>query len=148
MIISKKKQGFSLIELLIAIVIIGILASIALPSYQNSVRKTYRQTAKSVLLGMILRQDQFMANNKSYSATLTDLGYTSDTYYIDEDGNYTAVAADSTYLIAINNATVVSYDFTATPQGNQIKDTLCATFTAFSDGRRTVSGTLEANDCW
>lgn len=145
---TKKTAGFSLIELMVALAIIGILASVALPSYQANVRKTYRQTAKGVLLDVMLRQDQFMANNKSYADTLTELGFGDDTYYIDEDGGF-STAANATYLIAVNNdAATISFDITATPQNNQVKDTLCSTLTIASNGMKTESGSLESVDCW
>jgi len=144
---SRKTAGFSLTELMVALAIIGILASVALPSYQANVRKTYRQSAKAVLLQVVLRQDQFMANNKSYATTLTALGYDDNSYYVDENGAY-STGANASYLVAINNATAVSFDISATPQNNQVKDTLCSTLTINSTGLKTVSGSLDAGDCW
>jgi len=145
--INRKRCGFSLTELLIALVIIGILSSIALPSYQANVRKTYRQSAKAVLLQVVLRQDQFMANNKTYATTLSGLGYDNNSYYVDENGDY-STAADAVYLVEIDNAAATSFDVNATPQNTQVKDTLCSILTISSTGVKTVSGSLEASECW
>lgn len=68
--------GFSLIELMIVVAIIGILASIAWPNYQEYIRKTNRTAAKSFLMEVMQRQQQYLLDARSYAATLTDLGMT------------------------------------------------------------------------
>lgn len=68
-------HGFTLIELMITIVIIGILAGIALPAYQNSVRKSHRSAAQAEMLDIANRQQQFLLANRSYTSTLSNLGY-------------------------------------------------------------------------
>lgn len=62
-------------ELMIAIVIVGILAGVALPSYQNSVRKSHRSAAQAEMLDIANRQQQYLLANRSYASTFTILGY-------------------------------------------------------------------------
>lgn len=69
------QRGFTLIELMITVVIIGILAGIALPTYQTSVRKSHRSAAQAEMLDIANRQQQYLLANRSYTATLSDLGY-------------------------------------------------------------------------
>ena len=69
-------RGFTLMELMITIVIIGILAGIALPGYQNSVRKSHRSAAQAEMLEIANRQQQFLLANRSYATSLSNLGYT------------------------------------------------------------------------
>ncbi len=72
---SHRERGFTLIELMITIVIIGILAGIALPAYQNSVRKSHRSAAQAEMLDIANREQQFLLANRGYTATLSNMGY-------------------------------------------------------------------------
>ncbi len=125
-----------MIELMVTVAIIGILAAVALPSYRSSVLKSARSEGKSALLEVATRQEQYYLDNKTYTATITDLGITALT----ESGNY-SVSAAATTNIAIN------YTLTATPQGGQADDTDCANLTLTSNGVKGASGTDTA-DCW
>ena len=62
----KKNRGFSLLELLIVITIIGILAGIAYPSYMNSLVKGSRGAAKAYLMEVAQKQQQFLLDNRAY----------------------------------------------------------------------------------
>lgn len=64
----KAPRGFSLIELMIAVAIIGILAAIAYPSYSKSVIKTYRGNAKAFLLEVAQREQQYLMDQRAYVA--------------------------------------------------------------------------------
>ena len=72
---DNRKRGFTLIELMIVVAVVGILAAIAYPSYTDSVRKARRTDAKSALTEAAQKLEIFYARNSSYSADLTDIGY-------------------------------------------------------------------------
>ena len=66
--------GFTLIELMIVVAIIGILATVAYPSYQNYVRKGNRSAAQSFMMEVAQRQQQRLISSRSYAQDLGDLG--------------------------------------------------------------------------
>ena len=80
---NRGHDGFTLIELMITIVIIGILVGVALPGYQNSVRKSHRSAAQAEMLDIANREQQYLLANRSYTATLSDLGYSVPTEIVD-----------------------------------------------------------------
>ena len=68
-------RGFSLIELMIAVVIVGAIAAFAIPAYQDSVRKSKRADAKTALSDAAARMEQFYLDRKTYTDDMTDLNY-------------------------------------------------------------------------
>ncbi|WP_027468883.1 type IV pilin protein [Deefgea rivuli] len=89
---TRRQNGFTLIEMMIVVAIIGILAAIAIPNYQDYVRKSRRTDATVTISKIQQAQEKWRANNTSYTATLSDLGITSSTT---ENGYYTiSIAKD------------------------------------------------------
>ncbi|QDF97534.1 pilus assembly protein [Azoarcus sp. DD4] len=74
--VGARPAGFSLIELMIVVAVIGILAAIAYPNYQEYVVKTNRTAAKSFLMEVAQRQQQYLLDAREYAADLTTLGMT------------------------------------------------------------------------
>ena len=125
---KKKKSGFSLIELMVAIAIIGILMAVALPNYQNSVQKSRRSDGKIALEKAAAMQEQFYFLNNRYSTNVNDLGGNGGTLNSIE-GLYTITAAFS----GGDNQT---YTLTATAIGSQLKDTTCRRYELDHRGAR------------
>lgn len=75
-------RGFTLIEMMVVVVILGILASIAYPSYTSYVLKSRRAEAKAMLQEIQLLQEKYRANNNTYG-NLSDLGWTQTLTYYD-----------------------------------------------------------------
>lgn len=68
-------KGFTLIEVMIVVAILGIIAAVALPSYQDSVRKSRRSDGMALINQIMQAQERFFVNNMTYTVDLTELGY-------------------------------------------------------------------------
>lgn len=119
-----RTRGFTLIELMIVVAIVGILAAIALPSYQDSVRKGRRGDAKGELMRLAQAEEKWRVTNTSYGS-LANIG---------------GAATSSYYNFAVSSNTATSFTITATPTttGGQNQDT-CATLTIAQGGTITSS---------
>ena len=70
----KKLRGFTLIELMIVVAIVGILASIAYPSYSSYLRKGRRADAQGYLMDLAQRQQQYFVDNRAFATTIDSAG--------------------------------------------------------------------------
>ena len=135
----KVQKGFSLIELMIVVAIIGIIAGIAYPSYMESVRKSNRADGKATLNDVAHRLQRcfttYNAYNNANCAVATSLS-----------GSGVITSAEGMYSVtAVMDAT--SYTLTAAPVGSQTADANCGSLTLTSAGVRNATGSLGA-DCW
>jgi len=90
----KSTGGFSLIELMIVIAIIGIIAAIGYPSYTNYLVRSARAEASAMLLEVMEKQEQRYRTTLNYTTDLTELGYADP--LITESGRHTITAAACT----------------------------------------------------
>lgn len=144
-----KHQGFTLIELMIVVAIVGILAAIAYPSYQDSIRKSARAVAKQALFEVVSRQENNYLNSKAYATDLTNLGYSGTTYYVNKQGDLITTSANSIYLIRLATGMSTSaFTVEAVPQNAQTGDTKCGTLSLSSTGVKGETGTGTSATCW
>jgi len=74
-----KLAGFTLIELMIAVAIVGILATIAATSYQRQVIQSHRTDARTALLDLAGREEKLFSTTNQYTAIPSALGYGAST---------------------------------------------------------------------
>lgn len=130
--------GFTLIELMIVVAAIAILAAIALPSFQNSIRKARRTDAKGALTVCAQSLERYNTATNSYVGATFGAAATDTCRSLSESGYYT---------IAPSNQTTNTFTITATPVlgSDQANDT-CTSFILDQAGNRTSTGTT--TQCW
>lgn len=139
---TRAAKGFTLVEVLIVVAIIGLLAAVAMPSYQSHVQKSRRSDAKSALMDAANRQQQFLLNRGTYTTDMRELGYAADPA-TSPDSFYRFDAAACGAAVPLTRCFVL----TATPIGTQAGDAGCTSFTLTSGGVRNATG-ASAAQCW
>jgi type IV pilus assembly protein PilE len=138
-----KMRGVTLMELLVVIVILGILATIAVPSYRRYLLRSQRTEAMRTLMRIQTAQEKFMLQYNTYTDNLTSappdgLGFTSTT----DTGKYD---------LTLTSENAGSFVATATARAGQRDDSPCRTLTINQAGTRgatTADGDDNTATCW
>lgn len=138
----RQQRGFTLIELMIAVAVVGILATIAISSYRSQTMRSNRTDGRAELLQIQLAEQKYYLQNNTFTANLAaappaGLGMPTTS----PRGYYTlAVAAGGTGTLA------TSFQVTATAVGGQTQDDPnCLTLQIDDTGTRTPN---DASGCW
>ena len=147
----RRARGFTLIELMITVAIIGILAAVAFPAYNQSVRKSRRSDAKSALLDLAQREERYLSTANQYTTSAPLLGYGSGVTVTTASPMNIATGSASYYQLSVSVPTSAPTTFSATaaPQGVQTADS-CGTFGLDNTGAQNVTNTTgtSAANCW
>ena len=130
-----KSSGFTLIELMIVVAIIGILAAVALPSYRESVRRGDRASARAAMLEAQQFMERFYATNDNYTSAVLP-------------NRLLAVPAESVKYNLTVTSTVNTYTVTAAPVSTDAK---CGDLKLNNLGQRWALGTTATatvSTCW
>jgi type IV pilus assembly protein PilE len=128
---SARNRGFTLLEVMIVVVIVGILAAIALPSYQAHLRRSARTEAQTLLTDAATRQQQFLVDKRSYASSLAALNLATPA----------SIVTKFNFPVTASDGPPPSFTLTAQAVGDQARDK-CPTLTITDSGERNPP------DCW
>lgn len=116
----RKQRGFTLIEVMIVVAIIAILASIAFPSYQASIKKSRRSDAQGALTAFAAAMERHFTENNTYEGATTGGSYPGPPAIFATEAPLDG--ADKYYDLSIKDANDTSYTLRATPKNVQAGD--------------------------
>lgn len=128
------KNGFSLIEIMITLTIIGILLVIALPTYSQHIAHANRMTAEVALTKVAAALEQQFITTQSYkNINLNEL----------------SITPPKQYQLEITSTSDSTFTLTAKPLSEQAKnDKSCGTLTLNSNGEKGITGSSTVEECW
>jgi len=143
---KRKSKGFTLLELMVVLTVVGILAAIAYPSYLSQARKSKRVVAKSALLDLANREEQYYFVTRGYGtiSQIYNLAGGTTTIYLDKNGTVSTTSnANSIYSVTVPAASSAAFTLNATALNDQANDA-CTAFSFTSAGVRSAT----QPDCW
>jgi type IV pilus assembly protein PilE len=143
-----RQDGVTLLELIVVMIIIGVLAAVAIPSYRNYVIRSNRADAKDALLALATAQEKHYLQCNTYA---TDIANAPDCVAGELQG--TLASKNGWYTLAIDAADATGYTVSAVAAAgeNQFQDTACRSFTVTNLGVRTAAddgGGDNTAECW
>lgn len=136
----KKRAGFTLIELMVAVAVIGILAAIAFPSYQDYIRRSKRAAAKAVLSDLANRQQAYLNDKRAYAGSLSAL--------VPSFSAPSEIGSDYQFAVtADNTASPPTFSVTATPISSTMLADKCGTSASIPLALSQAGGRTPAG-CW
>ena len=143
-----RQNGVTLIELIVVMIIVGILAAVAIPSYRSYVIRSQRADAKDALLALATAQEKFYLQCNTYATGIAAANNCGG-------GNLRGAATSKNGWynldIPFGNATSYTVRASAAPGGNQFQDAACRTFLVTDRGIRTAlnsGGADNTAECW
>jgi type IV pilus assembly protein PilE len=134
---TTRTRGFTLMELMIAVVVVGILAAAAVPSYREHIASSRRTDAKSALLAIAQLMERNYTERGTYASVT--LGTT---------GIYPSTSPQGYYTLSIVSQDADGFSLLATRAGAQVGDK-CGNYTYNQAGAKGVaSATYTAAQCW
>lgn len=137
--------GFTLIELMITIMILGVVSAYAFSSYQKSILKSGRAEAKAAITQTAAALEQWRFSRNTYAVPAVASVYTTSAYTPD--------TPNKLYTVTIPTDTTSTYTVTATAKstGREYKDTDCRSFSITNTGVQSAKnsgGTSTTPTCW
>ena len=140
----RAQSGFTLIELMIVVAIIGVLTMIALPGYDSYLIRTRRAEGRKELMTLAAAQERFYTNCNFFAPKIS--GSQNDCSGLGR-GSDTPLTESGYYKISLAGS-ATNYTLTATPQDHQATDLDCTTMTLTDTGVKASTGSGTAKKCW